>query len=64
VLFLSISINLLVCVLEGEGSKLFRKQEKKSISWKCVDNKVMSSMGLTSSVRKVSKDGALDDFSL
>ncbi|KAG7014611.1 Adenine DNA glycosylase [Cucurbita argyrosperma subsp. argyrosperma] len=27
--------------------------EKKSISWKCVDKKVMSSMGLTSSVRKV-----------
>lgn len=52
-----------VCVLKGEGSKLFRKQEKKSILWKCVENKVMSTMGLTSSVRKVSTNGTFDDFS-
>ncbi|XP_022991840.1 adenine DNA glycosylase [Cucurbita maxima] len=50
---LKIYVEHLVLRLKGEGSKLFRKQEKKSISWKCVDNKVMSSMGLTSSVRKV-----------
>uniref|UniRef100_A0A9I9DQG5 Adenine DNA glycosylase n=1 Tax=Cucumis melo TaxID=3656 RepID=A0A9I9DQG5_CUCME len=41
--------HLVLCL---KGSKLFRKQEKKSILWKCVENKVMSTMGLTSSVRK------------
>lgn len=49
---LKIYVEHLVLCLKGEGSKLFQKQEKKSILWKCVDSEVMSSMGLTSSVRK------------
>lgn len=32
---------------------LCQKHEKKNISWKCVDSKTISSMGLTSGVRKV-----------
>ncbi|XP_038874809.1 adenine DNA glycosylase isoform X2 [Benincasa hispida] len=49
---LKIYVEHLVLCLKGEGSELFLKQEKKSILWRCVDNKAMSSMGLTSSVRK------------
>ncbi|XP_060672489.1 adenine DNA glycosylase isoform X2 [Ziziphus jujuba] len=49
---LKIYVELLTLRLKG-GIDLFRKQEKESLPWKCVDSKVLSSLGLTSSVKKV-----------
>lgn len=41
-------------VIEGGTIDLFKDEGKDTLTWKCVDNDVLSSMGLTSAVRKVS----------
>ena len=38
---------------EGGGNHLSGIQDKETMTWKYVDGKALSSMGLTSSVRKV-----------
>ena len=38
---------------EGVGNQLSGIQDKETMTWKYVDGKALSSMGLTSSVRKV-----------
>lgn len=50
---LKMYIELMLIQLKGETNVLCQKHEKKNISWKCVDSKTISSMGLTSGVRKV-----------
>ncbi|KAL5574366.1 hypothetical protein UlMin_023963 [Ulmus minor] len=50
---LKIYVELFVLRLKGGMKGVLRKQDKEAMPWKCVDSKVLSSMGLTSSVRKV-----------
>ncbi|XP_056863266.1 adenine DNA glycosylase isoform X3 [Raphanus sativus] len=44
---------LVVQLTEGGTIDLFKDEGKDTLTWKCVDNDVLSSMGLTSAVRKV-----------
>lgn len=46
-------LSLLFSWHEGGKNDLFGKQDKEIMPWKCVDIKLLSSMGLTSAVRKV-----------
>lgn len=48
-----IYVELLVLCLKGQVPKFFKEQDKESMPWKLVDNETVSSMGLTSAVRKV-----------
>ncbi|KFK23630.1 hypothetical protein AALP_AAs74839U000400 [Arabis alpina] len=48
-----IYVELLVVQLTGETNDLFKEQAKDTLTWKCVDSDVLSTMGLTSAVRKV-----------
>ncbi|KAJ0244694.1 Adenine DNA glycosylase [Hirschfeldia incana] len=48
-----IYVELLVVQLTGGTIDLFRDEAKDTLTWKCVDNDVLSTMGLTSAVRKV-----------
>jgi A/G-specific adenine glycosylase len=41
------------CLLAGDMSDLFSKQSRENMTWKCVDREALSSLGLTSGVRKV-----------
>ncbi|KAF3971006.1 hypothetical protein CMV_005350 [Castanea mollissima] len=50
---LKIYVELLVLDLKGGGNHLSGIQDKATMTWKYVDGKALSSMGLTSSVRKV-----------
>lgn len=38
---------------EGGRNDWFEKQDKGAMTWKCVESNALSSMGLTSGVRKV-----------
>ncbi|GKU97799.1 hypothetical protein SLEP1_g10888 [Rubroshorea leprosula] len=48
-----IYVELLVLRLNEQMHDLFREQDKENMPWKCVDGEALSSMGLTSAVRKV-----------
>ncbi|CAN6838287.1 unnamed protein product [Brassica oleracea] len=49
-----IYVELLVVQLTGGGTiDLFKDEAKDTLTWKCVDSDVLSTMGLTSAVRKV-----------
>lgn len=50
---LKIYVELLVLHLKGGGNHLSGIQDKETMTWKYVDGEALSSMGLTSSVRKV-----------
>ncbi|CAB4284034.1 unnamed protein product [Prunus armeniaca] len=50
---LKMYVELLVLHLKGGMKDLVSKQGKETVPWKCVDAEVLSSMGLTSGVRKV-----------
>ncbi|GAV68411.1 HhH-GPD domain-containing protein [Cephalotus follicularis] len=50
---LKIYVELLVLRLQGGKDDWFGKHKKKAMLWKCVDSKELSSMGLTSGVKKV-----------
>ncbi|KAJ4730302.1 A/G-specific adenine DNA glycosylase [Melia azedarach] len=50
---LKVYVELLVLCLKGEMDKWFEKQDKGTMTWKCVDSNTLSGMGLTSGVRKV-----------
>lgn len=50
---LKVYVELFVLHLKGGKNDLFGKQDKEIMPWKCVDIKLLSSMGLTSAVRKV-----------
>ncbi|PON79516.1 A/G-specific adenine glycosylase MutY [Parasponia andersonii] len=50
---LKIYAELLVVHLKGGLKHAFRKQDREDLHWKSVDSKVISSTGLTTSVRKV-----------
>ncbi|KAK6141545.1 hypothetical protein DH2020_024712 [Rehmannia glutinosa] len=50
---LKMYIELLILHLPGGMNFLQKKQETTTMKWKCVDNKVLSTLGLTSGVRKV-----------
>lgn len=45
--------NVSFLILEGAVDDLFKSQENETTTWKCVDSNSLSSMGLTTSVRKV-----------
>ncbi|KAM7263518.1 hypothetical protein ACFE04_001201 [Oxalis oulophora] len=49
---LKIYVELLVLHLKDGSNGLFEKCDDKTISWKCVDGKTLSSLGLTSGVKK------------
>ncbi|KAG2696810.1 hypothetical protein I3760_07G076700 [Carya illinoinensis] len=49
---LKIFVELLVVRLKGRKNDLFGKQDKEAMHWKCVDGDTLSSLGLTSAVRK------------
>ncbi|XP_027336870.1 adenine DNA glycosylase [Abrus precatorius] len=50
---LKLYVELQVLQLKGGVDDLFKSQDKETTTWKCVDGNVLSSMGLTTSVRKV-----------
>ncbi|CAL0318076.1 unnamed protein product [Lupinus luteus] len=50
---LKLYVELLVLQFKGGVDGLLKSQENESTTWKCVDSNSLSSMGLTSSVRKV-----------
>ncbi|XP_050208211.1 adenine DNA glycosylase [Mercurialis annua] len=50
---LKVYVDFLVIRLTGGMSRNFYKQEKEAMNWKCVDKKTLSTLGLTSGVRKV-----------
>ncbi|WCJ37313.1 Adenine DNA glycosylase [Euphorbia peplus] len=50
---LKVYVELLVICLKGASSKLFRDEEKEATNWKFVEKKALSTLGLTSGVRKV-----------
>ncbi|XP_031281623.1 adenine DNA glycosylase-like [Pistacia vera] len=50
---LKIHVELLILRLKGGTNDWFEKQDKGTITWKCVESNALSSMGLTSGVRKV-----------
>ncbi|KAL2336131.1 hypothetical protein Fmac_010577 [Flemingia macrophylla] len=50
---LKLYVELLVLQLKGGVDDLFKSPENKTTTWKCVYSNALSSMGLTSSVRKV-----------
>ncbi|KAL9453937.1 hypothetical protein AB3S75_009527 [Citrus x aurantiifolia] len=50
---LKVHVELLVLRIKGGMDKWVEKQDKGTLSWKCVDGRTLASMGLTSGVRKV-----------
>ncbi|KAK7292766.1 hypothetical protein RJT34_15619 [Clitoria ternatea] len=50
---LKLYVELLVLQLKGGVDDLFKSKDNKTTTWKCVDSNALSSMGLTTSVRKV-----------
>ncbi|XP_061349913.1 adenine DNA glycosylase [Gastrolobium bilobum] len=50
---LKLYVELLVLQLKGGVHDLFKSQDNETTTWKCVDSSSLSSMGLTTSVRKV-----------
>ncbi|OMO89515.1 hypothetical protein COLO4_19720 [Corchorus olitorius] len=54
-----IYVELLVLHLKGGIDDLFKEKDKKSMDWKLLDSEAVSRMGLTSAVRKVSKENSL-----
>ncbi|KAK4492147.1 hypothetical protein RD792_002944 [Penstemon davidsonii] len=50
---LKMHVELLSLHLKGGANFLQRKQQSTTLTWKCVDNKALSTLGLTSGVRKV-----------
>uniref|UniRef100_A0A2P2JYU7 Adenine DNA glycosylase n=1 Tax=Rhizophora mucronata TaxID=61149 RepID=A0A2P2JYU7_RHIMU len=50
---LQVYVELLVIRLKGGTSNLFSKEDKETMSWKCIDGIALSNLGLTSGVRKV-----------
>ncbi|TKY64030.1 A/G-specific adenine DNA glycosylase [Spatholobus suberectus] len=50
---LKLYVELLVLQLKGGVDDLFKSQDNKTTTWKCVYSNALSSMGLTTSVRKV-----------
>ncbi|KAB1209945.1 A/G-specific adenine DNA glycosylase [Morella rubra] len=55
---LRIYVELLVVHLEGGKNGLLTNHDKETLTWKCVDVNILSSMGLTSAVRKGVLDSA------
>lgn len=49
---LKLYVELLVLQLKGKVDDLFESEDDETITWKCVDSNALSSMGLTTSVRK------------
>ncbi|KAL9384589.1 hypothetical protein Peur_021599 [Populus x canadensis] len=49
---LKVYVELLIVHLKGDMSDLFSKQSGENMTWKCVDREALSSLGLTSGVRK------------
>ncbi|KAL5062376.1 hypothetical protein RYX36_024113 [Vicia faba] len=50
---LKLYVELLVLQLKGKVDDLIKSEDDETITWKCVDSNALSSMGLTTSVRKV-----------
>ncbi|CAJ2662935.1 unnamed protein product [Trifolium pratense] len=50
---LKLYVELLVLQLKGKVDNLVKSDDDETITWKCVDSDALSSMGLTTSVRKV-----------
>ncbi|CAN0897468.1 Adenine DNA glycosylase [Linum grandiflorum] len=50
---LKVYVELLVIQLKGEISDIFSQQTKEKVTWKCVAGKDLSTLGLTSGVKKV-----------
>ncbi|KAI4356231.1 hypothetical protein L6164_000268 [Bauhinia variegata] len=50
---LKLYVELLVLHLKGEKDDLLKSEDSETTTWKCVDGDVLSSTGLTTSVRKV-----------
>ncbi|KAJ6880625.1 hypothetical protein NC652_033838 [Populus alba x Populus x berolinensis] len=50
---LKVYVELLIVHLKGDMSDLFSTQSGENMTWKCVDREALSSLGLTSGVRKV-----------
>ncbi|CAK7349187.1 unnamed protein product [Dovyalis caffra] len=54
---LKLYVELLVVHLKGDMGDWFSKQDRENLTWKCVDCKTLSSLGLTSGVRKITVTG-------
>ncbi|KAB5527782.1 hypothetical protein DKX38_021629 [Salix brachista] len=50
---LKVYVELLIVHLKGDMSDLFSMRDGENTTWKCVDRQALSSLGLTSGVRKV-----------